>query len=488
MTTTSSTDVSDSDPSPSEPASTAQVLAPTAPGTSPKYLRGRVLRRYALWYGVALAAFSSIWGGVGTLLLPNQVQTLEMAKFFTGHDAGTDLQKLTALKNAIAAGTATATPDQSRLLGILADFDAGRAESLALVTSVGLVATMVAQPLIGVFSDRTRTRMGRRAPWILLGSLVGAVFLVAVRFAPTVAVLVVLWAIASVALNAAVSPLGATLADRVVETQRGSLSAIGGFGSFLGGVLGSVGAGVALSALGLNSYFVFAGLVVLCVVLFVSRAKDGSSLDLHVAKFEWKPFLLGFTYAVRTRDYFWVWTARILLTFGYGVSGALGLYMLQSYVKPALSVSEATKLVPLLALTALPATVVAIVVAGPLSDRLKRRKSFVFAASVLMAASMAIPLFFPTVAALFVQAVVAGFAFGIYIPVDQALVVDVLPDPNAAGRDLGVAGLAINLGQALGPALAGSVVSVTGGYAFVWVAALALVGLAALAILPVRRP
>lgn len=47
--------------------------------------------------------------------------------------------------------------------------------------------------------------MGRRAPWILLGSLVGAAFLVAVRFAPTVAILVVLWAIASVALNEAVT-------------------------------------------------------------------------------------------------------------------------------------------------------------------------------------------------------------------------------------------------------------------------------------------
>ncbi|SEQ00667.1 MFS/sugar transport protein [Streptomyces sp. yr375] len=128
-----------------------------------------------------------------------------MAKFFTGRDAGTDLQKLTALKNAVTAGTATATPDESRLLGILADFDAGRAESLALVASIGLVATNVWQPLIGVFSDRTRTRMGRRAPWILLGSLVGAAFLVAVRFAPTVAILVVLWAIASVALNEAVA-------------------------------------------------------------------------------------------------------------------------------------------------------------------------------------------------------------------------------------------------------------------------------------------
>ncbi|MEW1719122.1 MFS transporter [Streptomyces sp. NPDC093109] len=488
MTTPSFTELPGSDPSPSEHAATAEILEPSEPGTSPKYLRGRALRRYALWYGVALAAFSTIWGGAAGLLLPNQVQSLEMSKFFTGGDAGTDLQKLTVLKNAIAAGTATATAEQNRLLGILSDFDASRAQSLALVTSVGLVATMVAQPLIGVFSDRTRSRMGRRAPWILLGALIGAAFLVGVRYAPSVAVLVVLWAVASVALNAAVSPLGATLADRVLETQRGSLSAIGGFGSFLGGVLGSVGAGVALAALGLNSYFVFAGLVVLCVVIFVSRAKDGSSVDLQVAKFEWKPFLLGFTYAVRTRDYFWVWTARILLTFGYGVSGALGLYMLQSYVEPALSVSEATKIVPLFALTALPATVVAILVAGPLSDRLQRRKSFVLAASVLMAGSMAIPLISPTVPALFVQAIVAGFAFGIYIPVDQALVVDVLPDPNAAGRDLGVAGLATNLGQALGPALAGTVVSFTGGYAFVWVAALALVGLAALAILPVRRP
>ncbi|MFJ2116079.1 MULTISPECIES: MFS transporter [unclassified Streptomyces] len=487
MTTPSLADTPGGDPS-AEPAPTAQICEPTEPGTSPKYLRGRALRRYALWYGLALAAFSSVWGGVGSLLLPHQVQVLEVARFFTGDDAGADLQKLTALKDAVAAGTATATPEQSRLLGILADFDAGRAQSLALVASIGLIATMVAQPLIGVFSDRTRTRLGRRTPWILLGSFIGAGFLVSVRYAPTMAVLALLWVIASVALNAAVSPLGATLADRIVETRRGSVSAIGGFGSFLGGVLGSVGAGIALATLGLNSYFLFAALVVLSVTLFTWRVRDSSSLDLRVPEFKWKSFLLGFTYAVRDRDFFWVWASRILLTFGYGVSGALGLYMLQSYVKPALSATEATALVPLLALTALPSTVVAILIAGPLSDRLKRRKTFVFAASLLMGLSMAIPLLSPTVTALFVQAVVAGFAFGIYIPVDQALVVDVLPDPSAAGRDLGVAGLATNLGQALGPALAGAVVSFTGGYRFVWVAALALVASAALAILPVRRP
>ncbi|WP_223690710.1 MFS transporter [Leifsonia poae] len=462
------------------------VLEPFEPGTSEQYLRGRALRRYGVWYALTFVAFTAIWGGVAAVLLPNQVQLLAMAQFFTGRDAGVDLQQLTALRDAIAAGAATATADQSRLLGILATFDASRAQSLALVTSIGVAATMIVQPLIGVFSDRTRSRLGRRAPWMLVGVAIGAAFLVGVRFAPTVAVLVVLWAIAQAALNAAQAPLGATLADRIPEARRGTISGIGGLGSFVGGILGSVAAGVAFATLGLNSYFVFAALVVVIVLIFVFRVRDRSSVSLQVPPFSWKAFALGFTYALRSRDYRWVWIARILLTFGYGVSGALSFYMLQSYVKPALSQAEATTLVPLLALAGLPTTVLAIVVAGALSDRWRRRKSFVFVSSLLMAASMAIPLISPTVPGLFIQAVVAGLAFGIYTPVDQALLIDVLPDAKAAGRDLGVAGLATNLGQALGPALAGFVVALSGGYAVVWVAALVLVALAAVTILPVR--
>lgn len=483
MTLPSSTDTPDHESSPYG----SDTLEPSEPGTSAQYLRGRALRRYGLWYTLALVAFTAIWGATASVLLPNQVQLLEMARFFTGADLGVDLQQLTLLRDAIAAGTATATPDQARLLRILGNFDASRAQSLALVSSIGVAGTMIVQPLIGVFSDRTRSRLGRRAPWILIGTLVGASFLVGVRFAPTVAVLVVLWTIAQVTLNAALSPLSASLADRIPENRRGTISGLGGLGNFVGGILGSVAVGVAFAMAGLNTYFLFAGLVLLAVVLFVLRVPDRSSKDLVVEKLEWKTFLLGFTYALRSRDYRWVWIARILLTFGYGVSGALGFYMLQSYVKPVLSQAEATTLVPLLALAGLPSTVLAIVIAGALSDRLKRRKSFVLVASILMAASMAIPLISPSVPGLFIQAIVAGFAFGIYSPVDQALFIDVLPDAKAAGRDLGVAGLATNAGQALGPALAGSVVAITGGYAFVWVAALVLVGLAAVAILPVRR-
>ncbi|BEL05871.1 hypothetical protein Q0Z83_040620 [Actinoplanes sichuanensis] len=79
-----------------------------------------------------------------------------------------------------------------------------------------------------------------------------------------------------------------------------------------------------------------------------------------------------------------------------------------------------------------------------------------------------------------------ALAFGVYLPVDQALFIDVLPDREAAGRDLGIAALAGNLGQALGPVMAGQVVALTGGYRAVWMVALVLTGVAALAILRVR--
>ena len=84
------------------------------------------------------------------------------------------------------------------------------------------------------------------------------------------------------------------------------------------------------------------------------------------------------------------------------------------------------------------------------------------------------------------QGVLAGIAFGIYLPVDQALFIDVLPDKGAAGRDLGVAALGSNLGQALGPVFAGQLIALTGGYHVVWVMALILTAAAGLAIFRVR--
>lgn len=467
-------------------ASKDRLIEPVEPGTSATYVKGPAFRRYRLWFTLLTLGMTAIWGAVLGVLLPNQVQMLTFGQFFTGANAHVDLQQLTVLQQAVQAGTTNPTAAQSAQLGILGEFNAARAQALSVITAIGVAMTMLVQPLVGIASDRTRSRWGRRAPWILSGVVIGGLLLAVMPVSPTLAVLGLVFALAQASLNAALGPLNTTVADRVPDDRRGTVSALGGFGSLLGGVLGGVLAGVLFGTVGLGIYFGLAALIVFLGVLFVLLTRDRSSKDLAVPRFAWRAFFVSFTVALRTRDFRWVWIARILLTFGYTVSTALSLYMLQSYVRPALSAAQATSLVPLFGLIGIPFMIIAVFVAGRISDRIHRRKPFVIAASVLMTASMLVPIISPTVPGMLVQAVLASLAFGIYLPVDQALFIDVLPDPRSAGRDLGVASLGTNLGQALGPLLAGAVVALTGGYLGVWIAAGVLVIFAALAILPVR--
>ncbi len=263
-----------------------------------------------------------------------------------------------------------------------------------------------------------------------------------------------------------------TVADRIPESKLGTISAVGGVGTMLGGVIGAVIAGVTFASLGLNFYFILAALLLLGMVGFVVFAKDRPSSALQVPPHSWGEFFRGFLVPLRDSDFRWVWIARVVFMFGQTVSGALSFFMLQSYIRPALSAAEATTIVPLLGLVGLPGMIVAIIVAGRWSDKLGRRKPFVIGASLLMAASFFVPLLLPTLPGLFIQTFFTGTAFGIFLPVDQALFIDVLPDKNAAGRDLGIASMATNVGQVVGPVLAGQMVALTGVYRGIWVVAI----------------
>lgn len=457
------------------------------PGTSERLSSGKTYRRYVFWFALVLLAMAAIVGSASTILLPNHVQMLTFAQFFTGANASVNLQQLQTLKDSIAAGTAVATPAQAEQLRILAQFDAARAQALALVTTLGVLGSTIATPIVGVLSDRTRSKRGRRAPWILFGGIAGALFLASMTLAPSVAIVALLWTITQVMLSCVNGPIATTMADRVVETRRGTVSALSGLGTFLGGILGVIGVGIGLSIIGLNVYIVLAVIVVICATGFVLIAKDRSSKDLVVPAISAKSFLSGFLVPLRDRDFRWVWTARLLLTFGYATSGALAFYVLQSYIKPALSAAQATALVPILSVLVIPFTLIALVVAGRLSDRLKRRKVFVLGSSVLMAIGLLVPLVSPTIPGLIVSGILVGIAYGAYLTVDQALFVDVLPDRTTAGRDLGIAYLGGNIGTALGPVLAAAVLGVTGSYGPIYLVAAVLVLVAAFAILPVKR-
>ena len=439
-------------------------------------------RRYLALYFVAAFAALFVAGAIGTVVVPNHVQSLVEPLVFTGADAGVDLADLAALRDQVAAGTVAPTADQARLLERFAAFEAERAQALALVIGLGTLVTVVLGPLVGDRSDRTRSRLGRRNPWLLAGALVGGVALVAMTPASSVAVLAIVGAIALAVANVANTLLSTTVADRVRAANRGVASGVGGLGNLLGAVMGVGLVGALFASLGLGAYAVAAVVLVTGLGLFVLGARDRSSVAMAVPDRDAAGAFRGFFAPARDHDYRLVWAIRVLLYFGGSIALTLPFLMLQGYVRPAMSAASATEATAVIAAVGLPLLLVAMSVTGWLSDRVGRRRIFVVAAALVLAGSFLVPLISPTYEGLLLQAVVSGLAIGIYSPVDQALFIDVLPDRSTAGRDLGTAAIAVAIGQAIGPFVAAQSVAWTGGYAGVWivgiVAALGSVGLA----------
>ncbi|WP_172192917.1 MFS transporter [Actinomyces faecalis] len=470
-------------------ATDPRLEEPTRPGTSAKYLGGRPFIQYVISFIISSLFLFACYAAMAGILLPNSVQTIEFQHYFDGTtmQSVNDVQQLTQLRQAVDAGNATATGEEQHLLDLLAQYEGARAKSISLMMSIGSLFTLFAQPVIGVISDRWRSRLGRRAMWIVMGAIGGAVFMVGLRYSSTIAMLTLFWTAGQVSLNIMQAPLSTTVADRVPQDKVGLVSGLSGIGMMLGFTGGSIIAGTLFNTLGLDTYFVFALGVVIGALLFVTFAKDRSSKDLEVEKLDWISFFKGYAIPLRDHDFRWTWIARFFMFFGYTAISNFVLYILQSHLQPALSASQANTTFATLSSAALPGQLLMMLVAGRWSDKVGRRKPFVIGSSIVIAALMALPLLFPTLPVFYVFYVGMAAAYGMYMAVDTALFIDVLPDPEAAGRDLGVANVATNIGQMLAPVVAGQVVAITAGYDALFIMSVVSVVIAALAIIPVRK-
>ncbi len=73
-------------------------------------------------------------------------------------------------------------------------------------------------------------------------------------------------------------------------------------------------------------------------------------------------------------------------------------------------------------------------VSGPISDRIGKRKLPVFVSSTIIAIGIAVPWVLKSQFSMFVYAALMGLGYGIYMVVDQALNVDVLPNRTRPAR------------------------------------------------------
>jgi len=338
----------------------------------------------------------------------------------------------------------------------------GKVASLAFLTTFAAISSMVGIPLGGALSDRTRSRLGKRSPWIVGLALASGVLMVAMGASGGLVALGVVYTLLWLGANMHQGALLAILPDRVAEERRGLASAVIGLGTPLG-VL--VGVNVASHVGPLWGYSFLAALLILASVALVLGAGEEPALHVSPAAAETQRDQAGFFAAFRSRDFALAFASRFMLFLSYfTVSGYL-FYTLSDYIGTK-NVPDGNVAVAVSTLLSISVVVWVFVATfcGWLADRIDRRKLFVGISAVGLAGTMAVPVLSPTWSGMIVYSVLAGAFIGTYFAVDLAVMSLVLPYRERVGRDLGILAVATGLPQIMSSVLAGALIKYAGGY------------------------
>jgi MFS family permease len=342
----------------------------------------------------------------------------------------------------------------------LLDLDRASAGTLqAVIAVVGVVAPIIVQPTVGVVSDYTMTRWGRRKPYILIGTLLDVLFVIAIATSNGFLALAALYFLLQLSSNFAQGPFQGYVPDLVPASQVGLASGLMGMMIVFGTILGT-----GIATLGQLTDAVVPATIALALVelatmiLLVATVDEGRAAPPRTRS--WREIALSAwgTDILRERSVIWLLVVRLLFLGAYAVTRFVAAYFEDTH---GLSRDDATVYLFIGTLVVGLMTAAAAVPGGRLSDRFGRRQ-VIWSAAAIVAVGLACVALAPTPELGIVAFVPFGLGMGVFLSADWALMADVIPK-ETAGRYMGI----LNAGTAMaGPAylvVAGPLRDVFGG-------------------------
>lgn len=268
---------------------------------------------------------------------------------------------------------------------------AGKESMLGTINAVGSVVALLANVIFGTFSDLTRSRFGKRTPWIILGGLIagGAMALLALN-QNSFPMILLLWCTAQLGYNVMLAPFVATMSDRIPDEVRGTISGFYGAGIAAGQTIGNlVGARLLKQDNGLTHGWllgaaVFAAIGIVTVIIW---PREGDNRGESDESFSAKRILESFRPPKNAPDFYYALIGRTLMMGGYWMINTYLLYIAKDYIFAgnANATTLAAELIASMAVITLAVSLVAALGAGPITDLIGRRKLPVALASVMFA-------------------------------------------------------------------------------------------------------
>lgn len=329
---------------------------------------------------------------------------------------------------------------------------AEQAAITAFAIAPGALAAVLFNALGGRISDRTTGRFGRRRPWIIGGSVAMIVGLLLIAIATGPALMAVGWFLTQATANMAFAAFTASLSDQLSSRQYGKVSGL---------------VNIAVNVSIMVATWLAAWLDHSMLLLFLLPAVLGAVAVIIYALMIPEPVLtqnrhpfnlmeLVTTFwrnPIRYPDFALAWGGRFTIVLATYMFTTFRLLYMTNHL--GLEAHQATGAVAIGVTIYTVTSMIAAVLGGWISDLLGRRKVMVAASILLFGLATYMLLHADTVTAFYIVEAVMGIAYGVYGAVDLALVLEVLPNREEAGKDLGVFNIANALPQSLAPAFGG---------------------------------
>ena len=346
--------------------------------------------------------------------------------------------------------------------------------AIGVITTAGVLIAILVQPTMGSISDHTRSRLGRRKPFIVIGTLLDLVFL---AFAAWAFWNESYWAfVAAVVLlqfssNFAQGPYQGYIPDLVPGRQVGVASGLLGAANIAGNLLGPGLAIIFVAVLpdllgfpevtlGLFAAIGAVELITMLITVFFvpdRPAPETTKTLRQRALGAWGMDLLA------QRDYVWLLISRLFVLTALVSLQAFAVFFLENAHGMAPNDAQTAQF-PLIVTVAV-AALLSAVPGGWISSRIGRKPVLYVAIGlgIIGAVILAVaPEYWMVVAA----AVPIGICSGVFLGVDWALMTDIIPKAES-GRYMGISNIAV--------AGAGPIASTVGGV-LVFVASAAAFG------------
>lgn len=319
---------------------------------------------------------------------------------------------------------------------------------LGIITFSGLILAMLTQPVAGALSDRTNSPLGRRRPYILLGTLLAAVILPFLVLTRSLILLFLTVCLLQISTNIAQSPYQTFIPELVPLTNRGRASGVKSLFEILGGVSLLYPVAILLDRDSLNAGALW---LLLALIVLMSVILAGGILTVLLVRepnsdraksFPVPSYLKVSVRGNRKLIYFLL--SRLLFFLAFTTIQTFALFFLRDVVR----VESPAKATADFSVVAVLGMMLATYPAGRLSDIWGRREVGVTAGAIGAIGVMSVFIFQRVYGLVILSAGLIGISFGAFLSANWAHSTD-LAQPGDEGRHLGITNMANAGGSAL---------------------------------------